>query len=105
MKIFFIENEDGEILEREKANSTCADGVFKPGEHWTFFSLGIGKEICPGRKILPLLVFSIEIWGLRIQKGLGSNLRTKFRISVGLLYNVTHRIGNIQNIKRGRVMH
>jgi hypothetical protein len=82
---FFIENEDGEILERERPIAPALMGVFKPGEHWTF-SLGIGKEFA-GKENFTLTRISIE-YGVEIQKGweVFGVLSQDFRWSA---YNVT----------------
>jgi len=71
MKIFLIENEDGEILEAGKANSTSLMGVFKPGEHWNFFA-GQSEKNLPGRKFYTDS-FSIE-YGVEIPEKAGKYL-------------------------------
>jgi hypothetical protein len=64
---FFIENEEGEILERERPIAPAIMGVYKPSEHWAI-SLGVGKEFS-GNESFTLTRLTIE-YGVEIRKGL-----------------------------------
>jgi len=63
---FFIENEEGEILERERPIAPAIMGVYKPSERWAI-SLGVGKEYS-NEQNFTLTRLSIE-YGVEIRKG------------------------------------
>jgi hypothetical protein len=63
---FFIENEEGEILERERPIAPAIMGVYKPSEHWAI-SFGVGKEYS-NEQNFTLTRLSIE-YGVEIRKG------------------------------------
>jgi hypothetical protein len=63
---FFIENEEGEILERERPVVTAITGVYKPSERGEI-SLGVGKEFS-GKESVILIKLTIE-YGVEIRNG------------------------------------
>ncbi|MHA7130547.1 hypothetical protein [Algoriphagus namhaensis] len=63
---FFVENEKGEILERERPIAPALVGIFKPSERWSI-SLGFGREFSPAES-LNLTRLSVE-YGTEIRKG------------------------------------
>jgi len=64
---FFIEDENGRILERNRPIAPAITGVFKPTERWAI-SLGLGKEFSNEEENFTLTRFSIE-YGVEIRKG------------------------------------
>jgi hypothetical protein len=63
---FFIENEEGEILERARPVVTAITGVYKPSEREEI-SLGVGKEFS-GKESVILIKLTIE-YGVEIRNG------------------------------------
>ncbi len=63
---FFIENEEGEILERERPIVTAIAVVYKSSERGEI-SLGVGKEFS-GKESVILIKLTIE-YGVEIRNG------------------------------------
>ncbi|MDG1276266.1 MAG: hypothetical protein P8O16_03225 [Algoriphagus sp.] len=64
---FYIENEKGKILERNRPIAPALSGVFKPSERWAI-SLGMGKEFSNVDGDFTLTRLAIE-YGVEIRKG------------------------------------
>ncbi len=64
---FYIEDENGQILERNRPIAPAITGVFKLTERWAI-SLGMGKEFSTEEENFTLTRFSIE-YGVEIRKG------------------------------------
>ena len=82
---FFIENGEGEVIERERPIAPAIMGVFKVSEHW-IISLGVGKEFS-NEQNFTLARISFE-YGVKIRNGwdVFGVLSQDFRLSA---YNVT----------------